>query len=732
MLDQAVSILRNVFGYNSFRPFQQEIIRNVLDKKDTLVIMATGGGKSLCYQIPAQIFEGLTIVVSPLISLMKDQVEQLGELGISSLFLNSSLSAEEYFFNTGRIRRNEVKLLYLAPETLLLQKTMEMLSSVKVDAIAIDEAHCISEWGHDFRPEYRKIAEIRKFFPASVCIALTATATPKVILDIRKNLEIDSPKTFIASFNRKNLFLQVSEKNNPLKQTIEFIRRFPDKPGIVYCLSRKQVESLTDDLVRNGFSAKPYHAGLSDLDRQRNQESFIRDDIQIIVATVAFGMGINKPNIRFVLHHDLPQNIEGYYQQIGRAGRDGLNAQCLLLFSYGDIHKLKYFINQKQGDELKAALQNLKAMTTYAESFECRRIPLLKYFGEKYDTKKCGMCDNCLSQNSESVDLTIPAQKFLSCVKRTDEKFGAEHIIDVLRGSGSKKILDSGHDKLSTYNIGREYSRKQWLYLSRQLLQKELMEKDLEFGSLKLTEKAWDVFRGKEYVFGRMIDARVDSADENEKIRREILAKTESEDQNHDLKLFELLRSRRKELADKNGIPPYAVFPDRTLIEMSVFYPETQNRMMTIHGVGAVKYEKYGEEFLEIISGYCKDNNISGKSGIKAEKIKDGKKNVITKATIFASDYNSGKTIREIICKHETDIKKLTYHLTKYIMEGNRLRDSDELIEFSELSVQQRNEVLKAFKETGHELMRPVYDSLDQEISYDELRLLRLHYLLKS
>jgi ATP-dependent DNA helicase RecQ len=290
MLDKALSILRNVFGYSSFRPFQEEIIKNVLGRKDTIVIMATGGGKSLCYQIPAQIFEGLTIVVSPLISLMKDQVEQLRELGVSALFLNSSLSAEEYFFNINLVRRNGVKLLYLAPETLLLQKTIELLSSVRVDAIAIDEAHCISEWGHDFRPEYRKIAEVRKLFSDAVCIALTATATPKVILDIGKNLEIGSPRTFIASFNRKNLFLQVAEKINPLKQAIDFIKRFPNKSGIVYCLSRKQVESLTEDLVRNGFTAKPYHAGLSDLDRQRNQESFISDDIQIIVATVACGM----------------------------------------------------------------------------------------------------------------------------------------------------------------------------------------------------------------------------------------------------------------------------------------------------------------------------------------------------------------------------------------------------------------------------------------------------------
>ncbi|WP_027360708.1 DNA helicase RecQ [Desulforegula conservatrix] len=741
MLDQAITILRNVFGYQSFRPFQQEIISSVLEKKDALVIMATGGGKSLCYQIPAQIFEGLTIVVSPLISLMKDQVEQLRELGVSALFLNSSLSQEEYFSNVARIKRNEVKLLYLAPETLLLQKTIDILSSVRVDAMAIDEAHCISEWGHDFRPEYRKIAEIRKLFPDSVCIALTATATPKVILDIRKNLGIDSPKTFIASFNRKNLLLQVEDKDKPLKQTIEFIKKFPGKSGIIYCLSRKQVDSLTEDLVRNGFSAKPYHAGLSDFGRHRNQDSFIKDDIQIIVATVAFGMGINKPNIRFILHYDLPQNIESYYQQIGRAGRDGLNAQCLLLFSYGDIHKLKFFINQKQGDEQKAATLNLKAMVSYAGSFECRRIPLLKYFGEKTDIKNCGMCDNCLSRDSASVDLTIPAQKFLSCVKRTGERFGAEHIIDVLRGSESKKVIESGHNTLSTYNIGKEYSKKQWLNISRQLLQKDLMEQDLEFGTLRLTEKAWDVFKGKEYVFGRKPDASEDelikAKDEIENAIKIIQSKIQGEDQDYDQKLFELLRIKRKELADKNGIPPYAIFPDKTLIEMSVFYPESSDDMLKLHGVGLKKFEKYGADFIDEISSYCKSNNVKKKtdsrpgnrSCVRKETKKSPKK---TKGFLFATEYNAGKILKELMIDHDTTISLIVNNLTKYAREGHFLRYSDEFLEFTKLTSDQINLVLRTIEEVGHEALKPIYDALNQEIDYDDLHLIRLYYFVKG
>jgi ATP-dependent DNA helicase RecQ len=464
------------------------------------------------------------------------------------------------------------------------------------------------------------------------------------------------------------------------------------------------------------------------------------------------------PNIRFVLHYDLPQNIESYYQQIGRAGRDGLNAQCLLLFSYGDIHKLKYFINQKEGDELKAARQNLRAMVSYAESFECRRIPLLKYFGEKCDTRKCGMCDNCLSGSSESVDLTVPAQKFLSCVKRTGEKYGSEYIIDVLRGSEARKIIENGHNSLSTYNIGREYSKKQWLYLARQLLQKELMEQDMETGSLKITERTWDVFRGKEYVFGRMIDARADSVDESEKIQREIQAKaeTEVEGQNYDIRLFDLLKKKRKELADMNAIPPYAVFPDRTLIEMSVFYPGTRYEMMMLHGVGLVKYEKYGEVFIDTISAYCRENNIENRPEKKPDRNMDNglinngfRNNNVTrnsvninterksarlprKRELFAGDYNSGISLKEIIRKYDTDIRNVSEHLTKYIMDGKTLRDSDEFLDYSELSDEQVDLVMNAFAEIGHERLRPVYEALGEEISFDELKLMRLHYIVND
>ena len=600
MISRAKTVLGDIFGYDEFRPLQREIIGNVLKKRDTLVIMPTGGGKSLCYQIPALIFKGLTIVVSPLISLMKDQVEQLTELGVPAVVLNSSLSNEEYSRNLERVKKNGVKLLYLAPEALLTPGILSMLSSLRVDCLAIDEAHCISEWGHDFRPEYRQLVRVRSRFPFATCVALTATATPRVQEDIKNNLKFDASNEFIASFNRENLFIQVTPKNNPTSQTIEFLRNYPDQSGIIYCFSRRQVDDLYETLKSRGYSVRPYHAGLSDTERSQNQELFIRDDVQIIVATIAFGMGINKPNVRFVIHFDLPKNIETYYQEIGRAGRDGLRAHCLLLFSYADIQKIKYFINQKDDHEQQVANIHLNSMLQFAETNGCRRIPLLTYFGEDYSTEKCDMCDNCLAGEKKLVDITIPAQKFLSCVKRADEIFGANHIIDVLRGSQSKKVLKFGHTTLSTYGIGKEYSRKQWFHLARQFIQKGLIVQDTKYGSLKLTEKAYDVLKGRELVFGIL-------EEEHFPDRKEKKKKYEYE---HDHVLFEKLRKRRKELADKAGIPPYVIFPDKTLIEMAAFFPRSGESLLHIHGVGSVKYNKYGTIFMNIIDEYCQEHNI--------------------------------------------------------------------------------------------------------------------------
>ena len=384
MIDQARSLLKTVFGYDEFRPLQSDIIAHILAKNDALVVMPTGGGKSLCYQIPALIFEGLTIVISPLISLMKDQVAQLTQSGVAAAVLNSSLSPDAYRRNVQLVKLNKAKLLYLAPEALLKSNMRKLLSAANIECLAIDEAHCISQWGHDFRPEYRRLAEARDHFTDTVCVALTATATPRVREDIKNSLHMDPDREFMASFDRENLFIQMLPKDRPVDQTIEFIRKFPDQSGIIYCFSRKQVEELNAILENEGFSVRPYHAGLSDMDRHRNQEAFIRDDVLIIVATIAFGMGIDKPNVRFVVHFDLPQNIESYYQEIGRAGRDGLKSHCLLLFSYGDVQKIKYFIDRKNDHEKRVANIHLSSLIRLAETEICRRIPLMHYFGEDY------------------------------------------------------------------------------------------------------------------------------------------------------------------------------------------------------------------------------------------------------------------------------------------------------------------------------------------------------------
>jgi len=587
-LDRARVILKSVFGYASFRPLQRDVISHLLDNKDALVVMPTGGGKSICYQIPALMFDGLTIVISPLISLMKDQVDQLRECGVSAAFLNSSLNSYQYSATVEKLKRGAIKILYVAPETLLASRTLAVLSSCDVSCLAVDEAHCISEWGHDFRPEYRQLMELRSKFPEALCAAFTATATLRVREDIRKSLHIEAE--FIGSFDRANLFLEAVPKDAPRDQLLEFISRFPGEPGIVYCLSRQQTEQTCQYLLKKGYSAKPYHAGLSEQERTRNQDLFVRDDIQIIVATIAFGMGINKSNVRFIVHFDLPKSLESYYQEIGRAGRDGQPARCLLLFGYGDIRKVKHFIDQKSGHEKMVANILLSALIGFVETDLCRRVPLLRYFGEEYESENCGMCDNCRGKGKDLSDITVPAQMFLSCVKRTDEKFGAGHIIDILRGSQSQKVLKFGHEKLSTYGIGKMYSVKQWRHLFRQLVQKGALVQEYEHGTLRLTNKAWLILKGKEALWG-LLDLRPDERIEEE----------QKDQVQYDKALFELLRRKRKELADKADLPPFTIFHDRTLKEMAALMPLTKKALSAIYGVGEKKIEKYGDIFLDII-----------------------------------------------------------------------------------------------------------------------------------
>lgn len=719
MIKKAEGILKKTFGYSSFRPLQREVIQNILAKKDTLVIMPTGGGKSLTYQIPGLIFKGITIVISPLISLMKDQVEQLNELGVDALFLNSSLSNLDYQFNVEQIRSGNVKLLYVAPETLLLERTVELLDKLNIDCITIDEAHCISEWGHDFRPVYREIATLKPRFPKAVFVALTATATPQVQNDIANNLKLSTSNRFIASFNRDNLFLQVVEKTFPLKQTLNFLDKHKKQSGIIYCFSRNQVDELYKELDERGFSVKPYHAGLSDKDRMKNQEKFIKDDISIIVATVAFGMGINKPNVRFVIHYDLPKNIESYYQEIGRAGRDGLNADCLLLFGYGDIRKINYFIDQKEGKEKLVAKQHLDKLVRYAESYICRRIPLLTYFGEDYSQENCEICDNCTSEKMELVDITTEAQKFLSCVKRTGEIYGAMHITDVLLGSKNKKVLEKGHDGLSTYGIGKEHPKDVWLSISHQLIVKNLLSKDLEFGSLKIKDFGYSVLKGEEKVHGKL----------------EVKTKFESKSitsVNYDKKLFGILRTARKNIADKSGLPPYAIFPDKTLIEMAANYPRTEKDMLSTHGVGEAKFKKYGAKFILFITNYCKKYNVQlvnqNTHSSESEPRKKAKK---PRYEIIGEELSSGKSVNSILNEYNIKIDTLVEHISKFSSSKSPINPHG-LLEYVKCSVKVQNEVYKQIENIGVELLRPLYEATNEKVSYLELKILRLNYLFNN
>jgi ATP-dependent DNA helicase RecQ len=713
------TILKNVFGYDQFKPLQREVIENVLKKLDTLVIMPTGGGKSLCYQIPALVFPGLTVVVSPLIALMKDQVEQLHELGVPALFLNSSLSFDDYQDNMEQVRSGKIKLLYVAPETLLTPRLFNLLDSVPLDCLTIDEAHCISEWGHDFRPEYRQLVDARSRFPQAVCLALTATATPRVRLDIQNTLGFETKNEFIASFDRENLMIEVVPKSDPVTQTLEFLGRFQDQSGIIYCFSRKQVDDLAAVLTRKGHSARPYHAGLEDEERKRNQELFIRDDIQIIVATIAFGMGINKPNVRFVVHYDLPKSIESYYQEIGRAGRDGLPATCLLLYSYGDVQKLKYFIDQKEEPERTVAYQHLTALTRYAETETCRRVPLLGYFGEKYLPENCGMCDNCVAGEKEQVDITIPAQKLLSCVRRTGEMFGAAHVADVLLGSENQKVLKFAHQNLSTYGIGKDLSRKQWLHLARQLIQKGLLLQDETYGSLRLTSSGSAAMKNREPILGRILQ---------ETPAPRISRKTGEPE--YDRELFELLRKKRKELADKAHLPPYIIFSDRTLIEMAAYYPQKAESLLKINGVGQVKASHYGSQFLEIILAYCQPRHLVEKSKTsRRETAPPAEKNV--RHILVAEAYNEGQTIQQLMEHYGVQQNTILDHLVKYAAEGHPLRGRDDLLALSALSPGEQATVLSAFNELGPERLSPVFARLDGKVSYEELKILRLYYLSK-
>jgi ATP-dependent DNA helicase RecQ len=622
---ELLPLLKQYFGFTSFRPLQEEIIRDSLAGNDVFALLPTGGGKSLCFQLPALARDGLTVVVSPLIALMKDQVDALQASGVPATFLNSSLAAGEGRQRLRGLHNGEFRLLYAAPERLMLSGFLEDLKRWNVKLIAVDEAHCISEWGHDFRPEYRQLSDLRKLFPDVPFMALTATATARVREDIVTHLKLREPKCYVASFNRPNLTYRVIPKNKPYDQLLAFLRARPKDGGIVYCQSRKTTERVAANLTEDGVKAKPYHAGLTPKERTEHQELFLRDDVRVICATIAFGMGINKPNVRFVVHYDLPKNIEGYYQETGRAGRDGLPSECVLLFSAGDVVKQSGFIDEKPNPrEQQIARAQLQQMVHYAECAGCRRKELLAYFGEEFSgtgilpvssseeaathrqdacaTINCGACDNCLSPR-ETFDGTIDAQKFLSCVYRVRQKsgfdFGANQIAEVLTGADTETVRRWQHDTISTYGVGREHNRAEWKAIGRELIRLGLIEERQraeKFNVLVLTDEGQAVLKQRKSV--KLTKPMAVPEPTTHRVG-EITC---------DEELFERLRELRKRLADERNLPPDIIFSDVALRQMARNYPESEREFARISGVGEKKLRDFGEVFLTEIALHLATN----------------------------------------------------------------------------------------------------------------------------
>jgi ATP-dependent DNA helicase RecQ len=604
--------LKKDFGYDQFRPLQEEIIRDALAGRDVFALMPTGGGKSLCFQLPALLREGLTIVVSPLISLMKDQVDALQTSGIAATFLNSALERNEAVERLRRLNRGEYRLLYVAPERLMLDGFLERALNWNITQIAIDEAHCISEWGHDFRPEYRELKKLRRHFPDVPIMALTATATERVRKDIVDQLHLHNARCYVASFNRPNLTYRVVPKSSPYEQVLTLIRGRPNESGIVYCASRKTADSLATKLNGDGVKAKPYHAGLESTDRAEHQEQFLHDDARVITATIAFGMGINKPNVRFVIHHDLPKNIESYYQETGRAGRDGLPSECVLLFSASDVVKQTRFIEEKSEKEQRIAREQLGQMVHYAETRECRRATLLRYFGEEFPVP-CNGCDNCLEPR-ETFDGTVHAQKFLSCVYRIYEKqgfgFGLNHVVDVLAGADTEAIRQRDHNELSTYGVGKDMKRTAWLAIGRELLRLGLIAAAPgKFATLQLTEAGRTALRERKPItLTKPFD--VETTKRSKKHRAGEIKCDEG--------LFEQLRVLRRQIADKRDVPAYVIFSDVALREMARAYPTTQAEFRRIPGVGEQKLRDFAEPFTTAIAEYLAKRSRQSAKAIEA------------------------------------------------------------------------------------------------------------------
>ena len=718
-------LLKEVFGFDQFKGNQEAIIKSVLAGNNTFVLMPTGGGKSLCYQLPALMKEGTAIVVSPLIALMKNQVDMIRnfgtDLGIAHV-MNSSLSKAELLEVKEDLKSGKTKMLYVAPESLTKDETVDFLKTLKISFVAIDEAHCISEWGHDFRPEYRRLRPIINAISKDLpIIALTATATVKVQQDIMKNLEIMDAKVFKSSFDRPNLYYEVRPKTKDvIKDIIKYIKQNPGKSGIVYCLSRKKVEELAETLVVNGIRALPYHAGLDSQTRKENQDKFLMEEVDVIVATIAFGMGIDKPDVRFVIHHDIPKSLEGYYQETGRAGRDGGEGNCIAFYDYEDIHKLEKFNKGKNVAEQEIARELLNETVTYAESAVCRHRLLLHYFGEEYDKDNCGSCDNC-RYPKEKFDGKEDMKMILEAVFETKQLFKTKHIAELLVGKMTGDIKAAKQENSEFFGAGGDHDEKYWTAIIRQALVHKLLSKDIEnYGVLKITKEGKDFIK-KPYTLMLVKDHDYDADDDEE---AEAMAMGMSKDSGTDRTLFNMLKDLRKTIAKQNNLPPFVIFQDPSLEDMAIQYPITKEEMTQIAGVGAGKAEKFGEPFIKLIKEYVEENDITrpndmvvksvvNKSALKISIIQ----NIDKRIPLEDIAYGKGLSFDELLSEIESIVSSGTrLDLNYYIEDNIDIYHQEDILDYFQEA--ESDDVQQALRELG-----------EDEYSEEEVRLMRIKFM---
>jgi ATP-dependent DNA helicase RecQ len=717
-------LLKKIFGFETFKGNQEPIIQNLLSGKDTFVIMPTGGGKSMCYQLPALVLEGTAIIISPLIALMKNQVDAIRNFGADegiAHFLNSSLSKIEIAQVKKDLTSGHTKLLYVAPESLTKDENVEFLKDIKISFYAIDEAHCISEWGHDFRPEYRRLRPIIETIGQKVpIIALTATATPKVQQDIQKNLNMQDAAIYKSSFNRPNLYYEVRQKNEDvIKEIIRYIKIHPGKSGIIYCLSRKKVEEIAETLQVNGIKALPYHAGLDSATRVMNQDKFLMEEVDVIVATIAFGMGIDKPDVRYVIHHDIPKSLEGYYQETGRSGRDDGEGNCITFYSYDDIVKLEKFMKGKPVAEQEIANQLLLETVSYAESSVCRRKQLLHYFGEVYHEDNCGSCDNCLHPKTK-----FEGQEFVETVLETvlavKQLFKSKHIIQIITGKNTANIKSAKHNKLEMFGKGAEEDDRFWNAIIRQMLIERLLLKDIDnYGILKVSPEGLK-FLKKPYSIMLIRDHDYESPEEEDFFEGAGGAKTSTTDKT----LFALLKDLRKELSRKENLPPFVIFQDPSLEDMAIQYPITMDEMKQITGVGAGKAQKYGTPFLELIANYVEENEIMRPMDMVV-------KSVINKSGLkvyIIHNIDRKLSLEDIAVAKNLTVSELLTEIESIVASGTKLDLNYYVNEF--IDPYHTEEIFDYFSDAESDSVQDALVTLgENEYSEEEIRLVRIKFM---